>query len=90
MARFRACDGASAAAAASFAEAVSLARERALACTEEETGLALAQYHLGTLADPRAEAERLARTPGRHERWLARLWHALGEPEQARAHALAA
>jgi hypothetical protein len=77
-------------AAESFAEAVRMARESGIPDAESETGLALAKHHLGQLAEPQVEAERLAqlRTPA--HRLLAQLWLALGNPEQAKHHALAA
>ncbi len=77
-------------AAASFHEAVRMARESGIPDAESEIGLALAKFHLGQLAEPRQEAERLAqlREPAHHE--LALLWLAIGDPEQAKSHALAA
>lgn len=75
---------------ASYAEAVRLARERSLTDAESETGLALAKQHLGQLTDARAEAERLAGLRQPAHRYLAQLWLALDDPEQAKQHALAA
>jgi tetratricopeptide (TPR) repeat protein len=77
-------------AAASYQEAVRLARERSLSNWHSETGLALAKHHLGQLADPHYEAERLAESPKAAHRLLAQLWLALGNTEQAKKHALAA
>jgi len=77
-------------AAASYEEAVRLARERSLSDEDSETGLALAKHHLGQLADPDHEAERLAQRPGPDHRLLAQLWLALGNPAKAKFHALAA
>lgn len=77
-------------AAASFAEAVRMARESGIADAESETGLALAKHHLGQLAEPQRQAERLAQLRDPANRLLAHLWLALGDPEQAKRHALAA
>lgn len=77
-------------AAASYQDAVRLARESGLTDAEYETGLALAKHHLGQLANPREEAERLAQLRDPAHRLLAQLWLALGDPEQAKHHALAA
>lgn len=77
-------------AAASFAEAVRMARERSIVDAESETGLALAKHHLGQLAEPQREAERLAQLRKPAHRLLAQLWLALGDHEQAKHHALAA
>jgi tetratricopeptide (TPR) repeat protein len=76
-------------AAASYQEAVRLARDtRSVIDADSETGLALAKHHLGQLATPREEAERLSTiTSGR---LLAQLWLEIGDPEQAKHHALAA
>ena len=77
-------------AAASFAEAVRMARESGIPDAESETGLALAKHHLGQLAEPQREAERLAQLRKPAHRLLAQLWLALGDPAQAKHHALAA
>ena len=77
-------------AATSFQEAVRLARERAVPYAEAEIGLALAKFHLGQLADPGREAERLAQMRQPSHRLLATLWLALGDHEQSKKHALAA
>ncbi|MBX3450998.1 MAG: DUF4062 domain-containing protein [Planctomycetaceae bacterium] len=78
-------------AAASYKEAVRLAREtRSVIDADSETGLALAKHHLGQLANPQEEAERLAQLRDPAHRLLARLWLALGDTEQAKKHALAA
>ncbi len=76
-------------AAASFQEALRMARERRLTDGNSETALALCKYHLGQLADPAAEAEHLAQQ-GHSSRLLAELYAALGDAAQARHHALAA
>ena len=68
--------GAWALAAASYQEAVRMARERGLLDWHSETGLALAKHHLGQLADPHREAERLAQAGTDHH--LAQLWLSLG------------
>ncbi len=77
-------------AAASFAEGVRMARESSLTDAESETGLALAKHHLGQLAEPRREAERLTQLRKPAHRLLAQLWLALDDPAQAKPHALAA
>ncbi len=77
-------------AATSFAEAVRMARESGIPDAESETGLALAKHHLGQLAEPQREAERLSGLRNPAHRLLARLWLALGDDEQAKHHALAA
>lgn len=77
-------------AAASYQEAVRLARERSLTEAGSETGLALAKHHLGQLANPREEAEQLARLRDPAHRLLAQLWLALGDTAQAKHHGLAA
>lgn len=77
-------------AAANYQEAVRLARERSLTDAVSETGLALAKHHLGQLAHPREEAERLAQLRNPAHRLLAQLWLALGDHEKAKHHTLAA
>ena len=86
-------------AAASFQEAVRLARERSLMDAESETGLALARLQLRLAADPgaveplaaaRQDAERLSQWRRPAHYLLARLWLALGESEQTKHQALAA
>ncbi|MFO0939955.1 MAG: DUF4062 domain-containing protein [Pirellulales bacterium] len=79
-------------AAASYQEAVRMARERSLTDEGSETGLALAKHHLGQLAgeEARSEAERLAQLRDPAHRYLAMLWLAIGDTEQAKHHALAA
>jgi hypothetical protein len=78
-------------AAASYQEAVRLARDtRSVIDADSETGLALAKHHLGQLANPREEAERLAQLRDPAHRRLAQLWLALGDTAQAKHHALAA
>ena len=77
-------------AAASFAEAVRMARERGIPDADSETGLAFARYQLGQLVDPRVEAERLALFRKPSHRYLAMLWQAVGDHDQAKHHALAA
>lgn len=57
---------------------------------DSETGLALAKHHLGQLASPREEAGRLAQLRDPAHRLLAQIWLALGDPAQAKHHALAA
>lgn len=78
-------------AAASFDTAVTMAREVRLVDAESETGLALAKHHLGQLTGDaaRSEAERLSKLTPR-ERSVAMLWLAIGDPDKAKHHALAA
>ncbi len=83
--------GAWALAAESFGTAVTMAREVRLVDAASETGLSLAKHHLAQLTgdDACSEAERLSKlTPS--ERLVAQLWLALGDPEKAKHHALAA
>lgn len=80
-------------AAASFEEAVRMARERRLPDNEAEAGLALAKFHLGRLGtadEIRLEAERLERQRNPHHRYLALLWRAIGDNAEAEKQALAA
>lgn len=79
-------------AAASFHQAVSMARERRLVDEYSETGLALAKFHLGQLTgdDARNEAKRLAQLRQPAHRILAMFWSAIGNLDQAKQHALAA
>ena len=77
-------------AAESLREAVSMARAIGQTDAEAETGLALARFHLGQLADPRREAEQLANASWLDNCALGELWLALGDREQATKHALAA
>ncbi len=78
-------------AAASYQEAVRLARDtRSVIDAASETGLALAKHHLGQLPNPHEEAGRLAQLRDPAHRLLAQLWLALGDPAQAKHHALAA
>jgi hypothetical protein len=77
-------------AAESFREAVSMARAVGKTDTLAETQLALAQFHLGQLADPCREAEQLANARHPSHGVLADLWLAIGDREQAKTHALAA
>jgi tetratricopeptide (TPR) repeat protein len=77
-------------AAESLREAVSMARAVGQTDATVETQLALAQFHLGELADPRREAEQLASARQPSHRALADLWLAIGDREQAKKHALAA
>ena len=89
--------GAWAQAAASFSQAVAMAREVRRVDAASEAGLALAKVHLHQLTgdEARGEAQRLAQLRhfaerGQANRYLARLWQALGELNQAKHHALAA
>ncbi len=69
-----------------------MARERSFVDAESEVGLALAKFHLGQLSeeDARSEAERLAQLRQPALRYLAMLWLAIGDHEQAKDHALEA
>jgi len=89
--------GAWAQAAASFSQAVAMAREIRRVDEASETGLALGKVYLHQLTgdEARGEAQRLAQlrhfaNRRRVNRYLARLWQALGELNQAKHHALAA
>lgn len=77
-------------AAACLNEALRMARERSLPAAALETGLALAKWHLGQLAEPRREAERLAQARKPAHRLLALLWLVIGDHVQAKENALAA
>jgi hypothetical protein len=77
-------------AAESLHEAVSLARAVGQSDAAAETQLALAQFQLGQLDDPRREAEQLASARRLSHRALADFWLAIGDREQAKKHALAA
>ncbi len=77
-------------AAASFQEALRMARESGIPDAGSETGLALTKLHLGQLSEPAREAERLARMRQPTHRLLALLWLAIGDHAQAKSHALAA
>jgi hypothetical protein len=84
--------GAWALAAASFTQAVTMAREVRLVDAASETGLALAKVHLRQLIgdEARSEAHRLAQLRDPAHRYLAMLWQGLGDLDQAKHHALAA
>jgi hypothetical protein len=95
--KWRLEQGAWAQAAASFSQAVAMAREVRRVDAASEAGLALAKVHLHQLTGDEAlsEAQRLAqlraiadRSPA--NRYLARLWQVLGELNQAKHHATAA
>jgi hypothetical protein len=74
----------------SLHEAVQMARAVSQIDAESETLLALAKFRLGSLTDPRHEAEQLAQLKQPAHRALAELWLAIGNREQATKHALAA
>lgn len=89
--------GAWAQAAASFSQAVAMAREVRRVDEASEAGLALAKVRLHQLTgdEARSEAQRLAQLrdiadSSLANRYLARLWQALGDLNQAKHHALAA
>jgi hypothetical protein len=77
-------------AAESLGEAVSMARAVGQADAAAETLLALAQFQLGQLADPRREAEQLANAKRPSHGALGELWFTIGDREQAKKHAMAA
>jgi hypothetical protein len=77
-------------AADSLHEAVRMAREVAQTDPAAEAQLALASVHLGRLHEARQEAERLASASNPSHVDIAALWLAIGDPEQAMKHALAA
>jgi hypothetical protein len=77
-------------AAASFSEAARMARESGIPDADSETGLVLAKQHLGQVVEPQREAERLAQLRWTAHRYLAMLWQAIGDHDQAKRHALAA
>jgi len=83
--------GAWAQAAASFSQAVAMAREVRSVDEASDAGLALAKVHLHQLTgdEARSEAQRLAQLRdiadrSQANRYLARLWQALGELNQAK------
>jgi Domain of unknown function (DUF4062) len=78
------------AAANSLHEAVRMAREVEMNDPSAETQLALANFHLGRLPEPRSEAEQLSRAKHAAHGDLAALWLAIGDHDQAKKHALAA
>ena len=77
-------------AAESLREAVRMAREVGDTDARAETMLALAQFHLGDLPDPRETAARLGQEAQVNHLSLARLWHAIGDAAEATRHAKAA
>ena len=77
-------------AAASLQEAVRMAREVGQTNATAETQLAIARFHLDQLPDSRETAEQLAQAKRPFDRGLAELWHAIGDLDQAKHHALAA
>lgn len=77
-------------AAESLREAVRMAREVGQTNEAAEAMLCLANLHLGQLPAPRNEAEQLAKAKEPSHRALAELWLAIGDPQQAKKHALAA
>ncbi len=78
-------------AAASFHEAVRMARERRLTDEQSEAGLALAKLHLGQLRhadEARHEVERLSGQRNPAHRYIALLWRTIGDHARAEKHAL--
>ena len=76
-------------AAETLREAIRMTREAGMTDARLEAQLALAQLRCGELVAPRQEAVRLSRDPHAYLE-LAELWHAIGNPERATEHALAA
>jgi 3',5'-cyclic AMP phosphodiesterase CpdA len=74
----------------SFQEAVRMARERRLIDPESETGLILAKLRISQLTrdDARSEALRVAQFRQPAHRYLAMLWLAIGNVDEARCRAL--
>jgi tetratricopeptide (TPR) repeat protein len=77
-------------AAESLSDAVSMARAVGQTDATAETQLALAKFQLGQLADPRHEAEQLAKVRRPARQVLGELWFAIGDYEQAKKYALKA
>ncbi|HJQ67384.1 MAG TPA: DUF4062 domain-containing protein [Blastocatellia bacterium] len=77
-------------AADSFLEAIRMAREVGQSDATSETLLALAKFRLGQLHNPRHEAEQLSKAKRVSHQDLAELWLAIGDPDQAKKHALEA
>jgi hypothetical protein len=71
-------------------EAIRMTHEAGRSDTALEVCLALAQFQLGRLPETRQEAIRLSSDPNPAHLALAELWQAIGDPEQAAEHALAA
>src|SRR5262245_60338450 len=67
-----------------------MAREVGQTDAKAEIQLALAKFHLGQLSNPRHEAEQLTKIKEPAHQVLAELWLAIGDPEQAKRHALKA
>jgi hypothetical protein len=77
-------------AADSLHEAIRMGREVELRNGAAEAQLALVNFHLGRLGDPRAEAENLAGGRRVADGDLAALWLAIGDKDEAKKYALAA
>jgi len=77
-------------AAESFGEALRMAREVGQPADAVEAEIALAKLHLGQETDARSAAERISNREDPPALPLAELWQALGKPQQAKHHALAA
>jgi tetratricopeptide (TPR) repeat protein len=78
------------AAATSLGEAVRMARAVQQTDAAAEAQLALANFRLGRLHDPRNVVEELSRAKDVSDIDLAALWLAIGDAEEAKKHALAA
>ena len=74
-------------ASASLREAVQMARAVKQSDAPAETMLARTRFHLGELTDPRQEAAQLAQARNVSHLYLAQLWLAIGDREQAAKHA---
>ena len=77
-------------AAESFQEALRMAHEVLQDDAKSETLLALAKLHLGQIAEPRLEVERLSQAKNYFYRGLAELWLAIDDKVRAKECALAA
>ncbi|MGV3615211.1 MAG: metallophosphoesterase [Fimbriimonas sp.] len=77
-------------AAENYAEGVRLAREMGRPDPRFEVRLALARAHQGQLDEARSEANRLSSLPDPPAGYLGLLFHALGDDEKAKTHALVA
>ena len=77
-------------AAESLQEAVRMARAVGKTAETAETQLAVTKFRLGSLNDPRHEAEQLAQLKEPANLALAELWLAIRDTEQAKKHALEA
>lgn len=73
-----------------FQEAIRMGREVGLSEHTWEGLLALANFRLGQLNNPRYEAEQLSSRENGEPQALAEIWYAIGDKNEARKHALKA